>query len=167
MTPLLGRAALEAGRARRSKYPAAQAFRRPPRSSFPPPGEGLTLRPMKAGHGCSCVLVVEDDADARDALARFVQRLGHEVYTAATASEALACILLNQPDRVLLDLMLPGTNGLEVLRMIRSHRWPLRVAIATAVHDPLEFGDVRELHADAIFRKPLDLPLIKHWLLEA
>ena len=122
---------------------------------------------MKAGQRNGCVLVVEDDADARDALARFVRRLGHEVCTAATASEALACILLNQPDRVLLDLMLPGTNGLEVLRLIRSHGWPLRVALATAVHDPLSFADVGQLRADAVFRKPLDLPLIRQWLLNA
>ena len=122
---------------------------------------------MPAFRKTSCVLVVEDEPDARDALARFVRRLGHEVVTAATASEALAGILLKHPDRVLLDLMLPGTSGLEVLRIIRSHRWPLRVALATAVHDPMAFEDVRSLGADAVFRKPLDLPLIKRWLLES
>lgn len=111
-----------------------------------------------------CVLVVEDDADARDALARFVKRFGHEVVTATTASEGLAAILLKLPESVLLDLMLPGLTGVEVLRLIRSNHWPVRVAVVTAVDNPMEFEDVRQLRPDAIFRKPLDLRLIKRWL---
>src|SRR5687767_13742253 len=111
-----------------------------------------------------CVLVVEDDDDARDALARVVRRLGHEVVTATTASEALAAILLKLPECVLLDLMLPGLTGVEVLRLIRSNHWPVRVATVTAVHNPVEFEDVRQLRPDAIFRKPVDMRLIGRWL---
>ena len=122
---------------------------------------------MSATAQSSCVLVAEDDADARDALARFVRRLGHEVITAATASEALAAILLKQPACVLLDLMLPGLTGLEVLRLIRSNRWPVRVAIATAVDNPMAFEDIGQLQPDAIFRKPLDLQAISRWLVQA
>ena len=112
------------------------------------------------------VLVVEDEPDTRDLLARLVRRLGGEAITAATATEALAGILLRLPDRVLLDLMLPGMSGAEVLRQIRVHNLPVRVAVATAVHDPLAFEGVGELSPDAVFRKPLDLARVSRWLLE-
>lgn len=112
-------------------------------------------------------MIVEDEADTRDVLVRLVRRLGGEVVTAATATEALAGILLKLPDRVLLDLMLPGMSGAEVLRQIRAHGMPVRVAITTAVHDPLAFEDVGGLRPDAVFPKPLDLGKIKRWLLDA
>jgi CheY-like chemotaxis protein len=115
--------------------------------------------------GILSVLVVEDEPDARDALAGFVRRLGGEVVVAATAPEGLAAVLAKLPHRVLLDLMLPGTGGLELLRLIRAHRLPVRVAITTAVHDPLAFGDLGALRPDAVFRKPLDLPAVRRWLL--
>ena len=113
-----------------------------------------------------CVLVVEDDPDTRDLLVRLVRRLGGEPVTATTAAEALAGILLRLPDRVLLDLMLPGISGTEVLRQIRAHGLPVRVALATAVHDPLAFEGVGGLAPDAVFRKPLDLARVSRWLLE-
>jgi CheY-like chemotaxis protein len=113
------------------------------------------------------VLVVEDEPDARDALARLVRHLGGEVITAGTASEALAGILSKRPTRVLLDLMLSGMSGLEVLRLIRAHRLPVLVAIATAVHDPMSFEDLGDLKPEAVFRKPLDLGLVKRWLLDS
>lgn len=125
--------------------------------------QGRQTSPAPAG---GCVLVVEDEADTRDLLARLVRRLGGEAVTAATAQEALAGILLRRPARVLLDLMLPDVSGTEVLRQIRDHGLPVRVAIATAVHDPLAFEDVGRLAPDAVFRKPLDLTLIRRWLLE-
>ena len=127
----------------------------------------LTLACVPGPRTTSCVLVVEDEPDARNALAEFVRRLGHEVVVATTASEALASILLKQPDRVLLDLMLPGLSGLEVLRLIRTNKWPMRVAVATALHDPLAFEDLRHLRADAIFRKPLHFRSIEKWLAAA
>ena len=111
-----------------------------------------------------CVLVVEDDADARDALARFVGRLGHQVVTATTAPEALAAVLTTLPQFVLLDLMLPGLTGVELLRLIRVNQWPVRVAVVTAVDNPMGFEDVAQLRPDAVFRKPVDLRLIERWL---
>lgn len=113
------------------------------------------------------MLVVEDEPDARDALVGLVRRLGGKVVTAGTASEGLAMVLMKQPSCVLLDLMLPGTSGLELLRLIRTHGLPVRVAVATAVNDPMGFEDLRDLRPDAVFRKPLDLALVRPWLLSA
>lgn len=141
-------------------------FRKMTSSAFRRFNDHSTLCLMEVPCQSGCVLVVEDDADARDALARFVRRLGHEVVTATTASEALAAILLKLPEYVLLDLMLPGLTGVEVLRLIRSNHWPVRVAVVTAVADPMQFEDVRQLRPDAVFRKPLDLRLIKRWLVQ-
>ena len=119
---------------------------------------------MPAARPCCRVLVVEDDPDTRDVLVRLVRRAGGEAVTAGSAPEALAGILRGLPRAVLLDLMLPGLSGLEVLRTIRAHGLPVRVAVATAVHDLGTFGDIGALRPDAVFRKPLDLAAVKRWL---
>ncbi len=65
------------------------------------------------------VLVVDDEPVARDVLARYLRREGFEVSGAADGHEALTAIRAEQPDVILLDLMLPRLSGLEVLRTVR------------------------------------------------
>ena len=68
------------------------------------------------------ILVVEDDADIRELLQYNLAREGHEVTLAADGRAALAAARRQPPDLVLLDLMLPGLDGLEVCRQLRAER---------------------------------------------
>lgn len=68
------------------------------------------------------VLVVEDDTDIRELLQYSLAREGCEVTVAAEGKGALAAARRTVPDLVLLDLMLPGTDGLEVCRQLRTDR---------------------------------------------
>jgi two-component system phosphate regulon response regulator PhoB len=68
------------------------------------------------------ILVVEDDADIRELLQYSLAREGHEVIAAADGKAALAAARRAPPDLVLLDLMLPGVDGLEVCRQLRADR---------------------------------------------
>jgi DNA-binding response OmpR family regulator len=68
----------------------------------------------------SCVLVVEDDDTVREVLRRYLTRDGHDVLEAADGIAGLELALTRSPDLLVLDLMLPGMDGLEVCRRLRQ-----------------------------------------------
>jgi DNA-binding response OmpR family regulator len=65
------------------------------------------------------VLVVDDDLTVRDVVRRYLELAGHQVALADNGEDALAWIAEHKPDLVVLDLMLPGIDGLEVCRRLR------------------------------------------------
>ena len=66
------------------------------------------------------VLVVDDDANNRDVLEQELDLLGHRARAVADGREALAALEHGAFDAVLLDVMMPGLDGIEVLRRIRA-----------------------------------------------
>jgi DNA-binding NtrC family response regulator len=78
------------------------------------------------------VLILDDDAAMRDALREAARDLGYETWLAASGPEALALLESHAIDAVLLDLRMPGMDGLEVLRRIRARRSPPPVTVLTA-----------------------------------
>src|SRR2546423_12268913 len=83
------------------------------------------------------ILVVDDTEDARDVLARLLRLGGFCAVTAEDGIEALKRLELDHPDLVLLDLMMPRMNGVELLEMMRQDpRWKKGpVMLLTAVSD--------------------------------
>ena len=67
------------------------------------------------GEGTASILLVDDDAAFRHVMAGELRRLGHEVATAGTGEEAVQVAGELEPEIVLLDLRLPGMDGLDVL----------------------------------------------------
>jgi DNA-binding response OmpR family regulator len=65
------------------------------------------------------VLVVDDDLTVRDVVRRYLELAGHQVALADNGEDALVWIARHEPDLVVLDLMLPGIDGLEVCRRLR------------------------------------------------
>jgi two-component system NtrC family response regulator len=78
------------------------------------------------------VLIVDDDAAMREALAEVVRDLGHDARAVVSGREALELLDLQAANAVLLDLRMPGMDGLEVLRRIRSRPQPPPVTVLTA-----------------------------------
>ena len=78
------------------------------------------------------VLMVEDDLALGDALGRVLQGRGFEVTRCADGVEALAMFRRRSPDVVLLDLSLPGMDGMEVLRLMRDGGSQVPVLVVTA-----------------------------------
>lgn len=101
------------------------------------------------------VLIVEDEAVLRKHLARFFAREGYEVSTASSSAEALDRLHGAPFDMLLLDLMLPDGDGLDLLAGLGERR-PPRTVVMTASSDP---RDERRAHAlkAVMLRKPLDL----------
>jgi len=81
------------------------------------------------------ILVVEDDNDTRTVLGRFLSAAGHEVVPAANGWEALLVLDSTSIDLVLLDVMMPGMDGvtfLQILRQAKKHR-EMPVVLITAL----------------------------------
>ncbi len=78
------------------------------------------------------VLVVEDDASLRLGLTKTLRSDGYAVRTAATGPEGLESALAEPPDLVLLNVMLPGMNGFEILEELRRRDAELPVILLTA-----------------------------------
>ena len=68
------------------------------------------------------ILIVDDDADNRDILARLMQQDGHAVVCAGNGKQAIDLLGTANPSLVLLDIRMPGMDGIEFLGVIRSYR---------------------------------------------
>ena len=66
------------------------------------------------------ILVVDDEPTIAEVVARYLQRAGYEARTAADGPSAVVAAMSRRPDLVVLDIMLPGLDGLEVMRKLRE-----------------------------------------------
>jgi two-component system response regulator VicR len=99
------------------------------------------------------ILVVEDEPTVRDAVARYLRREGFGVAMAGDGEEGLRLALEQRPDLVVLDLMLPGLDGLEVCRRLRA-TLQTPVVMLTAKSEDHEVVLGLGLGADDYIRKP-------------
>jgi DNA-binding response OmpR family regulator len=101
----------------------------------------------------STVLVVDDEPIVRDVVVRYLQRDGHRTLEAADGRRARELIEQDEPSLVVLDVMLPGTDGLALCRWIRS-RSGLPVILLTARGEEADRIVGLELGADDYVTKP-------------
>jgi DNA-binding response OmpR family regulator len=71
-------------------------------------------------HARGSVLVVDDEPTIAEVVSRYLERAGYRTQVAADGLQALAAVADHRPDLVVLDLMLPGIDGLEVMRRLRE-----------------------------------------------
>jgi two-component system alkaline phosphatase synthesis response regulator PhoP len=102
------------------------------------------------------ILVVEDEEDIRELLKYNLEKEGYQVFGAATGEEALQAVRRRRPDLILLDLMLPGIDGLEVCRRIKSEPQArhLPIVMLTAKGEETDIVTGLELGADDYVTKP-------------
>ncbi len=102
------------------------------------------------------VLVVEDEEDIRELVTYNLETEGYRVIGVATGEEAITAVGNQLPDMILLDLMLPGTNGLDVCRMLKgnSETQGIPVIMVTAKGEESDIVVGLELGADDYVVKP-------------
>jgi DNA-binding response OmpR family regulator len=99
------------------------------------------------------ILVVEDDPSVAEVVGRYLEREGFVVERASDGRQALGLAVASVPDLVVLDLSLPGVDGLEVLRRLRTLA-PVPVVILTARGEESDRVQGFELGADDYVVKP-------------
>jgi DNA-binding response OmpR family regulator len=104
----------------------------------------------------SHILIVEDDRDIADLIAHYLERAGHASTVVGNGADALSKARERAPDVLVLDLMLPGLDGLEVCRALRAHPATADVPIImlTARADEADRVAGLELGADDYVTKP-------------
>lgn len=105
------------------------------------------------------ILIVDDDALMRRSLAFNLEQAGYKVMNAANAEDALALARRNPPDLVLLDIGLPGMDGLDALRHFKE-RMEIPVIFLTARRRNLDEVLGLELGADDYITKPFDVDVL-------
>ncbi|HTT04592.1 MAG TPA: response regulator [Steroidobacteraceae bacterium] len=104
------------------------------------------------------ILVVDDNRDALESLARLLQLVGHETHQAPDGLQALALAAEKQPDLVMLDIGMPGMDGYEVARRIRAEPWGQAMVLVavTGWGQDSDRRRSREAGFDSHWVKPLD-----------
>jgi DNA-binding response OmpR family regulator len=99
------------------------------------------------------VLIVDDDPTVSEVVSRYLQRAGYDTEVVDDGKKALAAAFARPPDLVVLDLMLPGVNGLDVFRELRRHS-PVCVVMLSALGSETDRLAGLELGADDYVTKP-------------
>jgi len=106
------------------------------------------------------ILVVDDELSVRDSL-RMIFKKDHQVITAASAREAWEKILIEEPDLIFLDIIMPQKDGMELLKEIRESQPLIPVIMLTATKTVKAAVEAMKLGAYDYITKPFDVDELK------
>jgi DNA-binding response OmpR family regulator len=106
--------------------------------------------------GMSSILVVDDEPHIREIVGSYLVREGHEIRYAGDGDAALAAAMEREPDLIVLDVMLPGRSGFDVLRELRAAGRRSAVILLTARDDVIDRVAGLEIGADDYVTKPFE-----------
>jgi two-component system, cell cycle response regulator DivK len=111
------------------------------------------------------ILMIEDNAANRKLIGGILRRAGHEVREVHTADDGIRCALAEEFDLVVMDIQLPGTDGLTATRMLRAHPTTSRLPVLAVTAHAMRGDESRILEAgcDGYVAKPI---AYKHFLAE-
>ena len=110
------------------------------------------------------ILVVDDEPDSVELLQEFLTGKGYEVVTASNGEEALRKVKEERPHLILLDVRMPGMNGLDVLRKVREFDQEVGVIMVTAVNEEDTGREALKLGAFDYIVKPLNFEYLERSL---
>ncbi|MBI5418614.1 MAG: sigma-54-dependent Fis family transcriptional regulator [Deltaproteobacteria bacterium] len=109
----------------------------------------------------SKILVVDDERMIRWSIQQALSKDGHAVATVETGEEAVAQATDDTPDLVLLDITLPGIDGIEVLRRLKAHEPAITVVMVTATEELKTAVEAMRLGAYDYVSKPFDIDRLR------
>lgn len=107
------------------------------------------------------ILIVDDQFGIRILLNEVMMREGYETYQAANGLQALEIVQNHAPDLILLDMKIPGMDGIEILKRVKKIDPDIRVIIMTAYGELDMIQEAKELGAITHFAKPFDIDDIR------
>ncbi len=102
------------------------------------------------------ILVVDDEATARNGLAKLLQQEGYQVDVAADGVEALVCAAENAPALIVSDLKMPNMDGMELLKQLRERSMEIPTIVATAFGEVQTAVAAMRAGAEDYLTKPID-----------
>jgi len=118
----------------------------------------MSPNPANLDHPKDVILVVEDDRSLREGLAMNLRLRGYEVRVAADGGEGMQAAFDARPDLIVLDIMMPGWTGLDILEELRKRGERVPVLILSARNTTPDKVEGLNLGADDYMTKPFDLP---------
>lgn len=103
------------------------------------------------------VLIVDDQHGIRMLLKEILVKEGYETYSAADGEEAIQIVSEVKPHLVLLDMKIPGMDGLDILKHIKDVNESIKVMIMTAYGELNMINEAMEIGAISYFLKPFDI----------
>ena len=122
-----------------------------------PQAQSETYPPPPAKLNGDAILVVDDEQPIRELLTKFLTLRGYRVSTAQDGPTALALAERERPQLIVLDIHMPGMNGVEVLRRLRAKNYAGGVMMLTGCEDRVLLKEALDLEAIDILGKPFDL----------
>jgi DNA-binding response OmpR family regulator len=110
---------------------------------------------MDSGRGR--VLVVDDDPKFAGIVVRCLDRAGYECVVADSGDQALLAVLEHHPDAIVLDVMMPPPDGIEVCRQLRADGWTGGIVMVSARSNPADHDVAVRVGADEFLGKPFPL----------
>jgi len=107
------------------------------------------------------ILIVDDQFGIRILLNEVFQKEGYQTFQAANGVQALEIVTKHQPDLVLLDMKIPGMDGIEILKRMKVIEPEIRVIIMTAYGELDMIQEAKDLGALTHFAKPFDIDDIR------
>jgi CheY-like chemotaxis protein len=107
------------------------------------------------------LLVVDDESDICEFLKAFFEEREFEVWTANSGEEAIQEVKKIKPQLVLLDVHMPGMDGMNVLRQIKQNYPAIKVIMVTALETREKIEEAMRLGADNYITKPLSLEYLE------
>lgn len=103
------------------------------------------------------ILIVDDQFGIRILLNEVFQKEGYKTFQAANGNQALEIVTRESPNLVLLDMKIPGMDGIEILKRMKKLNQDIRVIIMTAYGELDMIQEAKDLGALTHFAKPFDI----------
>lgn len=107
------------------------------------------------------MLIVDDEKEICEFLGEFFTDKGYQVFTAPTGDEALRIVVEQRPSVLLLDIMMPGKNGLDTLKEAKAIMPQIKVIMVSALETADKIEAAMKLGADNYITKPLSLEYLE------
>lgn len=109
----------------------------------------------------SRILIVDDEDQICEMLEDFLGGLGYETFTAMTGDDAIRLVKEARPHLMLLDIRMPETDGIEVLRSVRTIDQEIGIIMMTGYHDVDIAQRALKLGASDFLTKPIDMSYLE------
>jgi two-component system, chemotaxis family, CheB/CheR fusion protein len=110
------------------------------------------------------ILVADDESDCRNSLARLLRCMGHHVWPIARGATVSNISQIIRPDLILVDIRMPGINGYEVARRLRTRDIGARVVALSGLATEQAQREAFEAGFDDYITKPIEIPLLERLL---